>query len=115
MSTLPNSRRKTALFSLFGPEYSSGGCYQHDEERQSQVISLLLNANANFHARNDQNIAFFLLAARRHLLEVATALLNNGANTRDLGSNTAGFDTTALAASLYCYFETKQHTSTSGL
>ena len=95
---LANSDGQTALLSL------TGDCYFHDKERQSQVISLLLEANANPHARDYRNTTPFLLAAYRNLLEVATALLNYGADLRDRVTNTAdlAFGQTAFAIFATC-------------
>lgn len=88
-----NSDGQTALLSL------RGNCYSHDKERQSQVVSLLLDANANIHARDYRNTTPFLCAANGCLLEVATALLNYGADLRDRITNIAdtGFGKTAFA------------------
>lgn len=95
---LANSDGQTALMSL------TGDCYFYDKERQSQVISLLLDANANLHARNYRDTTPFSFAACRHLLEVATALLNYGADLRDRLTNTAdsSFGQTAFAIVTRC-------------
>ena len=74
---LANGCGETALLSFAGRWYS------HDKERQSQVVSLLLDANANLHVRGFRNITPFLNAALQRFLEVATALLNRGADLRD--------------------------------
>lgn len=60
-----NSDGETALLSLIGD------CYFYDKERQSQVVSLLLDANADLHARTCWNTTPFLLATCGGLLEVA--------------------------------------------
>ena len=95
---LANSDGQTALLSL------TGDCYLHDKGRQSRVISLLLDANANLHARDYRHTTPFLLAAYRSLLEVATALLNHGADLRDRVTNTAdlAFGQTAFAIFTNC-------------
>ena len=95
---LANSDGTTALLSL------KGGCYNHDEQLQSQVISLLLGANADLHARDYRSTTHFLLAAYRKLPTVATALLNNGADLRDRVTNTAdlSFGQTAFAILAEC-------------
>ena len=89
-----NSCGDTALLSL------TGDWYYHDKKRQSQVVSLLLDANANLHVRNCRNDTPFLYAAVQGFLDVATALLNRGADIRDrityIGSG--NFGQTAFAA-----------------
>ena len=88
-----NSKGATAL-SLF-----KASRYNRNRKRQSQVVSLLLGANANLHVHDRRNFTPFLHATYSHLLELATALLDHGANVKDRLMNKRDwhFGRTALA------------------
>ena len=73
---IANSDGDTALLS-----FTTG--YAHDEAQQSKVVSLLLGANANIHARTIRGTTPFLGAASLELVEVVKVLLNHGADLRD--------------------------------
>ena len=90
---LANGCGETALLSL------TGRCYLNNKEQQSQVLTLLLDANANLHVSNCWNDTPFLCAAYRGHLEVATALLNRGADLRDriTATDDGNFGETAFA------------------
>ena len=88
-----NSEGETALLSFTH-------AYTNHEEKQSKAVSLLLGANANLYARDSSICTPFLRAASSGLLEVATALLNHGADLRDRRTDKASktqFGKTALA------------------
>ena len=73
---IANSDGDTALLS-----FTAG--YAHDEAQQSKVVSLLLDANANIHARTTRGTTPLLGAAFLGLFEVVKVLLNHGADIRD--------------------------------
>lgn len=78
--------------------------YLYDEAQQSKVVSLLLGANANLHARDSRHNTPFLRAASIGLLGVATALLNHGTDLRDRKKNTTSnhYGLTAFALLARC-------------
>ena len=75
-----NDKGETALMSL--RDLSFGDIGQQVKIR-TELVSLLLDANANVHARTSSGMTPFLHAASGGHFEVATALLNHGADLRD--------------------------------
>ena len=71
-----NDKGETALMS-FTDEYL------RERKDQFKAVSLLLDANANVHARNSSGQTPLLSAASIGLFDVATALLDRGANLGD--------------------------------
>ena len=78
---LGNAEGETALLSFTDH-------YLFDRAQQSEVVSLLLGAKANLHAPDSRQKTPLLGAASIRLLEVATALINHGANLIDRISDT---------------------------
>lgn len=77
-----NTEGETALLSFTDN-------YIFDEAQQSEAVSMMLGANANLHARDSWNMTPFLRATSIRLLEVATAMLNHGADLKDRISDTS--------------------------
>ena len=94
---LGNTEGETALLSFTDH-------YLFDRAQQSEVVSLLLGANANLHARDTRQKTPFLGAASTRLLEVATALINHGANLKDriLDTTSSQYGLTAFALLATC-------------
>lgn len=78
---IANTEGETALLSF------TEACF-NDKARQRKVVSLLLHANANLHARNSMHQMPVRLAALQGLEEVVMALLKHGADIRDLKVDT---------------------------
>ncbi|KAL8921165.1 MAG: hypothetical protein Q9172_004161 [Xanthocarpia lactea] len=98
-----NDRGQTALFS-----FTEACTYQ--EELQSKIVTLLLNAKADIHARNRHSGTVLLRAgAMGHLAAVET-LLKHGADIKDRGTvtdvfNLPGTDLTTFAYATTCRLE----------
>lgn len=78
---IANTEGETALLSFTD-------AYADDKARQCKFVSLLLHANANLHARNSMHQTPVRLAALQGLEEVIMALLQHGADIRDLKVDT---------------------------
>ena len=77
-----------------------------DEAQQSEIVSLLLRANVDFHARDNRRKTALLGAASLRLRGVARALLNHGADLKDriLDTGSSQIGLTALALLATCDF-----------
>ncbi len=80
--------------------------YLFDETQQSKVVSLLLDAKANLHARDSCHNTPLIRAAFG-LFKVAAALLNHGADLRDrtMDTTSQSFGVTAFARLARCPFQ----------
>ncbi len=81
--------------------------YLFDEAQQCKVVSLLLDAKANLHARDSCHNTPLIRAASCGLFKVAAALLNHGADLRDRTMDTTShsFGVTAFARLARCPFQ----------
>lgn len=88
-----NDEGETALLSLTDD-------YATDEACQSNIVSLLLNANANIRARDSRGNTPFIRAATFRLHKLASVLLDHGADLRDRVMDTTSWQCGWLAIAL---------------